>query len=329
MIRKELLDKFRRRRCTPEELAALRTYFQQDDLAALEAMLEKDWEGTAEQTDLEVGIEDRVWARLAKTTQKQPKIRRLPRTWRAVAAAVAILIAAGTGYLISDSWDVPSSILVETYNDSGEVQQIALADGSTVWLNRNSQIRYERNFNDSIRAVTLEGEAFFEVAKNPEKPFVVKTGDIKTKVLGTSFNVRAFANLETIEVALVEGKVNVEMNTSSTQRRSEMLAPGDVFAYRKIDKTYAKEQFENDAPYAWRNDIIYFQRADVHEVAQTLRNWYDIKVTVEQEEQIQGTLVFRYDTRKMNIDQVLTGISSVMDYRFEWKSEQELTIKPD
>ncbi len=328
MINKKLLDKFRNGHCTPEELAELHAYFQQDDLTALEAVLEKDWAEIEEQAVIEPPVEENVWNRLAKTTKKQPTIRRLSPVWRAVAASIALLMIAGISYLWVQQIDTNLSVIAEQYNDSGEVQQITLADGTTVWLNRNSQIRYERNFNDSIRAVTLVGEAFFEVTKNPGKPFVVYTGQVQTKVLGTSFNVRAFANGETIEVALVEGKVNVEMDVDSTKRHSEILAPGDVFAYRKTDNIFTKEQFKNDAPFAWRDGFIHFDRADVREVAQTLENWYDISVTIEQEEQIHGTLVFRYNTRKMTLDQVLTGISSVMDYRFEWKNEQKLTIKP-
>lgn len=328
MISKELLDKFRNGHCTPEEVAELRAYFQQGDPAELEAMLKTDWDETDTTAAIDPVVEERVWARLAKTTKPQPKIRRLPLTWRAVAAAILLLMAAGTGYWIFNPSDAQSSIIVEKYNESGEVQQITLADGSTIWLNRNSRIRYEKYFNDSIRAVTLTGEAFFEVAKNQEKPFIVKTGDVQTKVLGTAFNVRAFAHRETIEVALVEGKVDVGIVRDSTMITSQILKPGDLFAYRKSDQTYTKEQFEKDAPYAWRDGIIYFQRADVHEVAQTLEDWYDVTITIEQDSLIQGTLVHKFDATELTLEQALRGISLVSNYQFEPSGKGAYRIVP-
>jgi len=331
-----LLEKYHRGDCTIAELDALRQYFLLEDTDELHAFLIKEWEEAKQNkqaADQELKAE--IWKSIRRNVFEpsgatvvkldENKSRKKWMKGIAIAASLVGLFAIGMWM-----WQprLQKSTLVEKINTSEDIMKIDLSDGSVVWLNRNSEIRYGKNFNDSIRAVSLTGEAFFKVAKNPNKPFIVQTDNVQTKVLGTSFNVQAFQNRETIEVALLEGKVDVGIITDSIITNSETLEPGDLFAYHKIDKTHTTERFDDNAPYAWRDGIIYFYRADVHEVAQTLQNWYDVTITIEQDSSIQGTLVHKFDANELTLEQALRGISLVSNYRFEPIGKDAYRIVP-
>lgn len=330
------LEKYQRGECTPEELDALRQYFLLEDLEELHDLLAKDWDAARQEAQpTDEALKADIWNQIQQRgfEQKRGKVVSLSEaarkpTWKwgvAIAASIAGLVLLGTWLLRA-----PSTVngLVEKQNTSKEVKQIALADGSVVWLNRNSKIWYEQPFNDTVRKIVLEGEAFFEVAKNPQKPFIVITENVQTQVLGTSFNVQAFPTQATIEIALIEGKVNVGILADAVIQQSEMLAPGELLAYHKVDKTHTKIPFDDDAPYAWRDGFIYFYRADVQEVAQTLQDWYGVTITVEDDSRIQGTLVHKFNAKELTLEQALKGISLVSNYRFEPTANGAYKIKP-
>lgn len=294
-------------------------------------LLESDWQKLPTDVQVSFSLEEsfqQIQSRIQPASKlKKPKhaSRRslsVVRYIQRVAAVLLLLIIAG-GIIW---WQLEASqqptVIV---NNGREARKIEMKDGSQIWLNRNTSITYDEQYNDRIRVIKLQGEAFFAVAKNPEKPFIVQAGTVQTSVLGTAFNVRAYPNQDIIEVALVEGKVKVNIDTDTT---SNFLSPGDLFAYNNSNEKYTTEQFEQDEPYAWRDGILVFQKATVQEVAQKLQEWYGIKFTIEDEEQIQGKLVLRYDTRNVELDEILQYIGAVMDYRFIRKAKKEIIIRP-
>ncbi len=331
-----LLQKYQQGTCTPEELKALQLYFAADDLDDLHMLLKKEWEAaTNNPKPTDLNLKEEIWAHLQQQGFRATgvKVVSLHRNTRMRTLRRSIAVAASIiGLILISIWLMDRLFqqqpFVEKANTTKEVQKITLADGSTVWLNRNSRITYNKNFNDRIRSVTLEGEAYFEVAKNPQKPFIVIADNVQTKVLGTSFNVKAFPDRQTIEVALVEGKVNVGLQQDTFVQSLDTLTPGELFAYHKQNESFITETFDKDAPYAWRQDIIHFQRANVQEVAQTLQDWYDITITIEQDTRIEGTLIHRYDTKKLTLRQVMNGISLVSDYRFQQVDTDHYVIIP-
>ncbi|GLB52549.1 hypothetical protein NBRC110019_15890 [Neptunitalea chrysea] len=124
--------------------------------------------------------------------------------WLRIAAAVVVLVGVGLGaYFFTDT--LPNNTIV--YNKGNAPKELVLADGSVVTLNINSQLEYTENFNTEMRNVKLKGEAFFKVAKNPEKPFIIKTGDLQTRVVGTQFNIKQRS--QDIKVTVTEGQVKV------------------------------------------------------------------------------------------------------------------------
>lgn len=324
-----LWQKYKAGTATPEELTALDANLKiGEGITQMESILYIEWEQTPLDTKIDFSPEATFEAlkqkmAIAERQRDTPlKSINIVKSLRRVAAAIILLSMASA--LIWWQANKKLSPIVKI-NETQAVQQITLTDGTKVWLNRDSRLVYQKDFNKTVRSVAIQGEAFFEVATDSTKPFIVSAGDVQTKVLGTSFNVRAFQEQGKIEVALVKGKIQVTVASDTTRN---ILSPGEKFSYRTKEKKYSRNNFEQDEPYAWKDEIIYFQKAPVQEVAQKLQARYGIRFTIEQENQINGKLVLRYDTKEMTLNEILANISSVMDYKFIRKTKDEILIRP-
>jgi len=159
----------------------------------------------------------------------------------------------------------------------GKPIKIILADGSQVWLNVSSSLTYPTVFVGNARNVTLEGEAYFEVAKNAAKPFYVKHADMEVKVLGTHFNVNTYADEENEKVTLLEGSVNVLKGTNSG-----VLKPGQQ-AQVNATKITVKDGVNLAEAIAWKNDVFYFEDADIKSIMRQIQKWYNVDIVYKDE----------------------------------------------
>jgi len=222
------------------------------------------------------------------------------KTWLLAAACVVLLAGVCvTGYYntkneVFDSYTYTQQTgakkLIEQVNTSGKSLNISLPDGSTVVLSTNSRISYAIGLNDSMtRDVYLSGEAFFEVKKNPQKPFRVFTNEIVTKVLGTSFTVRSFERDKTIKVIVRTGKVNVYSQTTKSNKKETansrkfegiILTPNQQITYIKQDKKFEKELLEKPqiiAPEIIPQSMV-FTDAKLLDVLELLKKAYGINI---------------------------------------------------
>lgn len=151
--------------------------------------------------------------------------------------------------------------------------QIGLPDGSRVWLNAASKLRYPVVFTGKYRDVELTGEAYFEVASNSKKPFRVKAGDSRVEVLGTHFNVNAYPDEAAMETSLLEGKVKVEKGS-----RSEILLPGQKAVLPASSSEVKKAYADVEAVVAWKNGIFQFDGDDITGIMRQIGRWYDVEV---------------------------------------------------
>lgn len=152
--------------------------------------------------------------------------------------------------------------------------QISLPDGSRVWLNAASTLRYPVVFSGKYRDVELSGEAYFEVVSNGQKPFRVKAGESRVEVLGTHFNVNAYPDEAAIETSLLEGKVKVEKGI-----RSEILLPGQQAVLPASSKEIKKAYADVESVVAWKNGIFQFDGDDIAGIMRQIGRWYDVEVT--------------------------------------------------
>jgi len=152
----------------------------------------------------------------------------------------------------------------------GEQYSVTLSDGTKVWLNAASELRFPIQFTGKDRKVEVSGEAYFEVAKNASKPFYVSSGNMNVRVLGTSFDINAYDNEPMVSTTLLDGLVSINDRIRlSPNQQSRMEKDGSIKVIRDIDV---------DEAVAWKNGAFSFNNADITTVMRQLERWYDIEV---------------------------------------------------
>lgn len=159
----------------------------------------------------------------------------------------------------------------------GGEYRLTLPDGTTVWLNAASSITYPTAFTGAVRDVKISGEAYFEVAKDAERPFIVEAGTMKVEVLGTHFNINAYAGEPVIKTTLLEGAVKVR-----SDGREDMLQPGQQARLGRDGGMKVVDDVDLDEVIAWKNGYFLFVDADMPAVMRQLENWYDVTVSYEE-----------------------------------------------
>lgn len=204
---------------------------------------------------------------------EEKSVKRSHPVWLKIAATASIL--AITSALI---WRllVPSERLeyAEANTSPGQRTTIQLPDGSTVHLNASSTLRYPIKFTSGTREVFLHGEAFFQVTRNPSKPFIIHTNDVNTEVLGTSFNINA--DSAAVAVTVVTGKVKV-----SDRTKQETLLPNEHVEVALHSGEMTRSHVELDVAMAWMNNTLVFDDLPLDEAARKLERWYGTRVVLE------------------------------------------------
>ena len=179
-------------------------------------------------------------------------------------------------YVINPNAEAPK-VATNSFNTlstpTGGQYNIVLADGTKVFLNAVSSIKYPTQFNGNQRVVELEGEAYFEVAKDRTKPFIVKSGNQAIEVLGTHFNVHAYDNEAVVKTTLLEGSVAV-----THKNQKAILKPGQQSNVSDNFNKIAIREVDTEAAIAWKNGRFKFDNADLKTVMRQLERWYGIKV---------------------------------------------------
>ncbi|MEP0937866.1 MAG: FecR domain-containing protein [Cyclobacteriaceae bacterium] len=240
--------------------------------------------------------------------------------WYAVAASLLILVGLGVFYSVNNGWDLDQEIAlttIEKVTSKGQKSTIHLPDGTKVFLNSLSSLSYQSNYNDTDRRVTLTGEAFFEVAKDATRPFVVETKHLNTTALGTSFNVKAASRL-TCHVSLHTGKVKVELN--GKHRGEEFLLPGEEVNYQFGDDELEKEDFDIETAALWRKGIIYLDETSFKETIELLEHWYGVTFMIEGDlpDDLECTGRFENDY----LSNVLSGLGYALDFQYRIEGKE-------
>ncbi len=189
-----------------------------------------------------------------------------------------VLVAGGYLYLSKQESHIPAAVaMTEVATGPDETKEIVLPDGSTVWMNEASMIRHEASMDGGLRSVELSGEAFFQVVKDPSRPFKVETADVSVTVLGTEFNVKAYSRCEETMVTLKNGKVTVE----TTEQEQFTLDPGEMLAYNKVTKKTEQTVTDPDVATAWKQREIYFDNETLEEILNILEKQYHTTFDVD------------------------------------------------
>jgi ferric-dicitrate binding protein FerR (iron transport regulator) len=168
----------------------------------------------------------------------------------------------------------------EIQSPAGMRSHVVLPDGTDLWLNAESKIKYAIPFTRENREVELTGEAFLKVVKNKNASFIVNAGAASVKVLGTQFNVKAYPDEENLEIALKEGSVEFTGSLTDGKRATAIMAPNDFLA---VNKTTGQVKLQNknlNKYISWVKNTIIFDETPMPEVAKTLERWYGVKVVI-------------------------------------------------
>ena len=272
---KELIEKYFDGNITDAEIKELSDWIKND------RHLQNWWEEEFSKSDAGINpvLRDKLFARIKEQTQgkEETQGKETPRTirmnpWKWAAAIVLpICIAFFTYYLVDSSQTVGAPFIVKA--DKGDKATIELPDGTNVVLNSASQLSYLNNFGENVRRVQLNGEAYFKVAHDEKRAFIVQVGDLEVKVLGTSFNVSAYEDAKDVTVVLLEGKVGVY-----AQKISHIMKPGDKIEYNKATHKITATQVHPSDYIEWTKGNIYFEKESLENIMKTLSRIYDVEI---------------------------------------------------
>jgi ferric-dicitrate binding protein FerR (iron transport regulator) len=176
---------------------------------------------------------------------------------------------------------VAQEITIEA--SAGMRTQFNLPDGTVAHLNSGSKLTYPFPYDKDERRVKLTGEAYFDVSHNPNKPFIVSVNDdaMRVKVLGTAFNIQAFADEEMIYTTLVDGSVNLELRTKSGQYKEQKLVPSEKASYNPINNELSIQTVDTESETSWTEGKLMFKNTPLPEVLRKLSHYYNVQFDVQ------------------------------------------------
>jgi ferric-dicitrate binding protein FerR (iron transport regulator) len=235
-----------------------------------------------------------------------------------IAASVAILISIILYSVLKEKLPEPKWIIVS--NELDQPRELKLPDGSILWLNTMSKVSYQQPFNGKERNVKMVGEVYFEVAKDPGRPFIVTTPHMKIQVLGTQFNLRSFKNSPVV-TTLVEGKISLDMELKNKKSEKKIIFPGQQVVLNPEKNTILYKENVDVASYtAWKNRRYIFKQNTIDDIGNLLETEYKVHIIIESKKlrKRKYTGEFEYGTP---IEKILNVIKVTTQFNYEIKSD--------
>lgn len=233
--------------------------------------------------------------------------------WIAAASIIAVVFLAGLG--LGDGFFKHSQNIsfVKITAPEGSKTQIVLPDSTRVWLNSGAELQYPGDFTAQNRKVTMKGECFFDVTKDPEYPFIVEGSKLQIKVYGTQFNVNEDRFTKGTDVTLISGKV--EVYNQNNQLLSK-LNPGEQLIYKNELSRVQKTQ-NPEALTSWINNMLIFNNQPFEEVINYLEKWYGVKITLDKTLYYNYNYTFKVKTESLREVLELISFITPIEYRIE------------
>jgi ferric-dicitrate binding protein FerR (iron transport regulator) len=279
---------------------------------------------------------DPVWEEWQRSTRR----RRIRRRQKAIIVAATVAAAAAGVLLWPRHHDPPKIADTEVQTRPGTRSNLLLPDGTVVWLNAGSNLTYPPAFNGKTREVELSGEAFFDVAKNPEHPFIVHTASMNIRVLGTSFDVKAYEQDKTTETTLIKGSIEVTLKSRPDTRiilqpNQKLVIPIEDSVATPVKSEKPTEKKLAITPptidihtgviieTAWTTNKLVFQDESFRDLAAQMERWYGITVVFDKKplEDLRFTGSFEKET----IQQALAALQLTADFTYTIH-ENQITI---
>ncbi|WP_443939376.1 FecR family protein [Pedobacter sp. MW01-1-1] len=233
-----------------------------------------------------------------------------------MAAAVLFFAVLPVLYIFKQQTKQSSTVAYhEIYNPKGQKRLVTMPDGSVVYLNGDSKIRYNINFNKGKRIVYLEGEAFFDVQHRPKQPFIVYTGAVSTTVLGTSFNINAYSSSKNIAVTVQTGKVGVLVKQKGKGNTVQFLLPNEQLTIDKRNGESVKEHVNALDYHSWREYKLFFYNQNLEQIAEVLEREYDMEILVNNSALNDVKLTAKFD--KCAVNQVMEILAKLSHSKYK------------
>jgi transmembrane sensor len=257
----------------------------------------------------------------------QPQVITLPKRqkapWRSIAAAAAILVISFTLY---QEWPVLQRKNQPTQFTSLSVpvnqkKQVVLPDGSRVWVNAQSKLRYPKAFNGKTRAVYLSGEAYFDIKHNADQPFIIHTGNLITTVLGTAFDIKEDKNKHTVDVTVTRGKVSV----ANGGKMLGILTPNQQISFNTLKNEAIKQTVNASLVVAWQQHELYFDDVSFDDAILQLQQHFNVKISFANEK----LKACRFTGTALNgekLDKILKVICAFNNATYQTKADGSIVI---
>ncbi|WP_342332822.1 FecR domain-containing protein [Pedobacter sp. FW305-3-2-15-E-R2A2] len=247
-------------------------------------------------------------------------------TYLKYAAAVLLMLSTGIlGYTYLSQWRQASKKEIALFSDRHKQKKLLLPDGSKVLLNVGTELILSKDFGENQRKVSLRGEAFFEIAKDKNRPFIIQSGALSTRVLGTSFNINAYPDMDKIKIAVLTGKVMVAKNVAGIE---ETIAGGmtngaTLSFYKATGKTELKTE-DTELFSFWKDNKLYIDNSTLSEIARQLERYYHLKVVFNTKTDQGKRYTIKFNKEPAN--RVMEILSILTKRKFTYQTNQ-ITIK--
>ena len=239
-----------------------------------------------------------------------------------IAAVFAITVASGTYFYKSEICKIGEAMSTITV-PAGQRANLTLPDGTNVWLNARSEMRYPAVFTGNKREITLDGEAYFEVTHNEDKPFVVQTNKCNVEVLGTKFNVAADEAAREFSTALLRGRLRV---TNKLTRDDEIVMNTNDFVSLSGDRL-ALRSIENTDDYLWPEGIFNLAGHNFGEIIARLESLYDVTIAIEKTARPELNIIRGKIPVAMGLDYALRALQKITPFEYESADNGTITIR--
>lgn len=245
------------------------------------------------------------------------------------AASIIVLIAIGNTFFFKSKTSLPNTPVVEqaviaenTLVAFSGKQLVRLPDGSTVILNDNSSLKYNQSsFNNKTREVTLTGEAFFDIKRNKTKPFIVHTGKVQTKVLGTAFNINARNSSDNIEVTVTRGKVQV----GDTEKIYGIITPNQQIKVNKNTLLFEQNTISAAVVTEWKSNYLILDDINMEEAVALISQKYKVHILLSNEK-IKNCRITASFLNEEDLDHVLKVICSVTETEYRYNKAESIIL---
>lgn len=325
-LNEDIIIRYLENRCSEEDFVLINEWMKESDENAGELFrMEEIYQlgkFPFEEENLVVRAERRLGRRLKRENQKKQEVFKLRSVLRYAAAIVGVMVlAAGLAYWFRNK----AEELVVASAAHGQVREMLLPDGTKVWLNQSSVLKYPRAFEGKERHVYLDGEAYFEVARNHEKPFMVKSPAMDVRVLGTSFNIKCRPDNSFAETTLIEGEV--EVKDKSDKGRITLL-PGQKAVLNRVTGRMQVKQVDPKMEIVWHNDLIPFEKSSIFQIAAALERFYGVKIILSPD--VDSTNTYSGVLKKKdNIESVLNSLRNSIPFNYKKVDDNNIFISSE